>query len=134
MRPDVVPHQDMTNPAFDPPDDPDEFAYGDLPYACDGPYSHDIATFKGPIRGRTPADLTGARQPSHLIALLAVAEKYKSHDVTDYGSYFGLSTHSWRKSTAQSLFNTFGNSDKLTLHRRRAQPSSLTIGTPGSFH
>ena len=24
--PDVVPHQDMTNPAFDPPDDPDKYA------------------------------------------------------------------------------------------------------------
>jgi hypothetical protein len=113
---DVVPHQDMTNPAFDPPDDPDKFAYGDLPYACNAPYSRDIATFKGPIRvvGRLP-DLTGATQPSHLIALLTVAEAYKSHDVADYGSYFGLSTHSWRKSTAQSLFNTFGSSDKLTL-------------------
>jgi hypothetical protein len=34
--PDVVPHQDLTNPVFDPPDnDPDQFAYGDLPYACD---------------------------------------------------------------------------------------------------
>ena len=61
--PDVVPHQDMTNPAFDPPDDPDKFAYGDLPYACDTPYSRDIATFKGPTRvvGRLP-DLTKAAQ------------------------------------------------------------------------
>ena len=25
---DVVPHQDMMNPAFDPPDDPDRYAYG----------------------------------------------------------------------------------------------------------
>src|SRR5215218_6333305 len=57
---DVVPHQDMANPAFVPPDDdPDKFAYGDLPYACDTPYSRDIATFKGPTRvvGRLP-DLT----------------------------------------------------------------------------
>ena len=48
--PDVVPHQDMTNPVFDPSDDPDEYAWGDLPYACDAPYSRDIATFKGPTR------------------------------------------------------------------------------------
>lgn len=48
---DVVPHQDMANPAYAPPDDdPDKFAYGDLPYACDTPYSRDIATFKGPTR------------------------------------------------------------------------------------
>jgi hypothetical protein len=113
---DVVPHQDMTNPAFDAPDDPDKYAYGDLPYACDTGYSRDIATFKGPTRvvGRLP-DLTGARDPSHLIALLGAAESYRSHDVTDYGTYFGLSTQSWRKSTELSLFNIFGNSAALTL-------------------
>jgi hypothetical protein len=114
--PDVVPHQDMSNPLFDPPDDPDRFAFGDLPYACDVPYSRDIAMFKGPTRvvGRLP-DLTKANEPSHLVALLAVAAKYRSRDVTDFGKYFGLSTDSWRKSTAQSLFNVFGSSDALTL-------------------
>ena len=74
--PDVVPHQDLVNPAFDPPDDdPDAFAWGDLPYACDEPYSRDIAKFKGPTRvvGRLP-DLTGASEPSHLVRLLAFAE------------------------------------------------------------
>jgi hypothetical protein len=113
---DVVPHQDMTNPAFDPPDDPDQYAYGDLPYACDTEYSRDIATFKGPTRviGRLP-DLTGARDPSHLIALLAAAKNYRSHDVTDYGTYFGLSAQIWHKSTELSLFNVFGNSAALSL-------------------
>jgi hypothetical protein len=114
--PDVVPHQDLKNPMFDPPDDPDEFAYGDLPYACDAPYSREVAAFKGPTRvvGRLP-DLTGAHEPSHLLALLGAAAKWQSRGVTDYGTYFGLSTHSWRKSTALSLFNVFGDSDALTL-------------------
>jgi hypothetical protein len=114
--PDVVPHQDMTNPMFDPPDDPDRYAYGDVPYACDVSYSRDIATFKGPTRvvGRLP-DLTGAREPSHLLALLRVAEKYRPHNATDYGKCFGLSTQSWRKSTEESLFNVFGDSAALTL-------------------
>jgi hypothetical protein len=49
------------------------------------------------------------------VALLAIAEKYKSRPATDYGRYFGLSTQTWRKSTAQSLFNIFGNSDALTI-------------------
>jgi hypothetical protein len=113
---DVVPHQDMTNPAFDSPDDPDKYAYGDLPYACDADYSHDIATFKGPTRvvGRLP-DLTGAHDPSHVIALLAAAKDYRSLDVTDYGTYFGLSTQSWHKSTELSLFNVFGNSAAISL-------------------
>src|SRR5262249_9049963 len=111
---DVVPHQDMTNPAFDPPDDPDQYTYADLPYACDADFSRDIATFKGPTRvvGRLP-DLTGAREPLHLTALLAAASNYRSHDVTDYGTYFGLSAQSWRKSTELSLFNVFGNSAAL---------------------
>ena len=114
--PDVVPHQDMTNPTFDPPDDPDRYAFGDLPYACDAPYSRDIATFKGPTRvvGRLP-DLFGATEPSHLLSLLATAATYQSRDVTAYAAYFGLSTHSWRKSTELSLFNVFGNSAALSI-------------------
>jgi len=114
--PDVVPHQNIRNPAYDPPDDPDENALGDLPYACDVEYSRDIAAFKGPTRvvGRMP-DLTGAKEPSHLLALIAIAEKYRSRAVTDYGSYFGLSTHSWRKSSELSLFNIFGNSGAIAL-------------------
>jgi hypothetical protein len=35
--------------------------------------------------------------------------------VADYGAYFGLSTRTWRESTALSLFNIFGNSKALTL-------------------
>jgi len=121
--PDVVPHQDVANPMFDPPDDEDQYAFGDLPYACDAPYSRDVATFKGPTRvvGRLP-DLTGAHEPAYLLTLLGVAANHQTRDVTDYGTYFGLSTYSWRKSTALSLFNVFGNSDALTL----APPSGPT--------
>ena len=114
---DVVPHQDMKNPVFHPRDDPDKSADGDLPYACDTPYSRDIAAFKGPTRvvGRLP-DLHGAKgNPSYLLRLLATATKYRSRRPTDYANYFGLSTHSWRKSTAESLFNMFGNNDALNL-------------------
>jgi Peptidase family C25 len=113
---DVVPHQDIKNPAFDSPDDPDTNADGDLPYACDTPYSRDIATFKGPTRvvGRLP-DLHGAGNPAYLVRLLATAATYRSRKATDYAAYFGLSTHSWRKSTEESLFNVFGDSDALNL-------------------
>jgi hypothetical protein len=114
---DVVPHQDLKNPANVPGnDDPDECAYGDLPYACDTPYSRDIATFRGPTRvvGRLP-DLTTASSPSHLLALLSIAAKYQSRNVTEFSGYFGLSTYSWRKSTELSLFNVFGGSASLTI-------------------
>src|SRR5512145_948652 len=54
--PDVVPHQDLDNPAYDPRDDDDDHAWGDLPYACDASYSRDPARFVGPTRvvGRLP--------------------------------------------------------------------------------
>ena len=115
--PDVVPHQDMTNPVYAPPDDdPDKNAEGDLPYACNQPYSRDIATFKGPTRvvGRLP-DLRKAKEPSHLLALLNIAANYRSRNVEDFAAYFGLSTYSWRKSTELSIFNVFGNSEALAL-------------------
>jgi len=113
--PDVVPHQDMTNPAFDAGDQ-DEFAFGDLPYACDSKYSRDIATFKAPTRvvGRLP-DLTKAKEPSHLLKLLDIAAKYRCRSAADYASYFGLSTDSWRKSTELSLSNLFGSAKAMTL-------------------
>ncbi|MDL2336695.1 MAG: hypothetical protein QFE16_02535 [Pseudomonadota bacterium] len=114
--PDVVPQQDLTNPMYSPPDDPDPTAWGDLPYACEAGYSRDVAAFKGPTRvvGRLP-DLTAATEPSHLIDLLGISARHRPRDVADYGSYFGLSTQTWRESTALSLFNIFGNSKALTL-------------------
>jgi hypothetical protein len=136
--PDVVPHQDMANPTFVPNDDPDKFAYGDLPYACDTPYSRDIATFKGPTRvvGRLP-DLTRkvgangeATSPDHLISLLGFAEKFTSRDVAEYGKFFGLSTHSWRKSTQLSLSNTFGNHDALTIAPPGGPPHTAALMAP----
>lgn len=129
---DVVPHQDIKNPAFDPPDDQDPNADGDLPYACETPYSRDIATFKGPTRvvGRLP-DLHGAtRNPAYLLRLLATAANYRSRKPTDYAPYFGLSTHSWRKSTAESLFNVFGDSDALNLAPPRGPAFSAKALAP----
>jgi hypothetical protein len=114
--PDVVPHQDLNNPAYDPPDDDDAPAWGDLPYACDAPYSRDPARFVGPTRvlGRLP-DLVGAREPSYLVSLLRTATRYQSRPQDDYTGYFGLSAAVWRGSTRLSLNNIFGNADKLLL-------------------
>ena len=114
--PDVIPHGDMINPLFSSQDDDDKLALGDLPYACDTGFSRDIATFKGPNRviGRLP-DLTGATDPKYLLKLLDVTAKQKSRKVTDYATYFGLSTHTWQKSSALSLQNMFGNSTRLTI-------------------
>jgi hypothetical protein len=113
--PDVVPHQDLANPAFGAGDD-DRTAWGDLPYACDAGYDRDPAKFVGPTRvvGRLP-DLMGATEPSHLIALLKTAANWKSRQASDYAAYFGLSAFVWQGSTRLSLDNIFGNDSGLLL-------------------
>jgi hypothetical protein len=113
---DVVPHQDLDNPVFSPGDDDDAQAWGDLPYACDAPYSRDPAKFVGPTRvvGRLP-DLTSGKEPSHLISLLKTSAGYKSRPSDHYSKYFGLSADKWKRSTRMSLNNVFGNADRLLL-------------------
>ena len=114
--PDVVPHQDLMNPAYDPGNDDDVTAEGDLPYACDVPYSKDPARFVGPTRvvGRLP-DLQGASDPGYLIGLLTTAANAKSRPAGDYAKYFGLTTHTWKGSTLMSLDNIFGDASALLV-------------------
>ena len=113
---DVVPHQDLDNPAFKAGDDDDEQAWGDLPYACDVGYGRDPAKFVGPTRvvTRLP-DLTGANEPSHLVKLLKTATNWKGRKASEYTNYFGLSASVWKGSTALSLDNIFGNTTALML-------------------
>ena len=126
--PDVVAHQPLENPLFDPPDEPDRYAWSDLPYACARPYSHDIASFTGPTRvvGRLP-DLTGATdaaQAAHLVSLLASAAGYKARDAEDYAPYFALSAFTWAVCSGRNLFEIFGNRNGL----RTAPPSGPRFG------
>jgi hypothetical protein len=115
---DVIPHQDMKNPLFtnDPNSEGDneEFAWGDLPYACDAPYSKEIVDFSGPTRvvGRLP-DLTGQRDAKYLVALLKTAASWKSSPKSDYQGYLGISAEKWKESTAESLTNIFSSSKGL---------------------
>lgn len=113
---DVVPHQDLDNPAYEAGEDDDNPAWGDLPYACDAAYSRDPARFVGPTRvvGRLP-DLAGATEPSHLVALLDTAARHKRRPLADYEAYFGLSASVWQGSTRLSLHGIFGNTDTLLL-------------------
>src|ERR1043166_8968431 len=54
--PDVIPHQDLKNPMYSPGNDDDKEAPGDIPYACEAPYSRSPEDFIGPTRvlGRLP--------------------------------------------------------------------------------
>ena len=109
---DVVPHQDLDNKTGDE----DRVAWGDLPYACDEPYSRDPARFIGPTRvvGRLP-DLVSATEPSYLVKLLKNAAAYRSRPKSDYENYFGLSAQVWALSTKLSLQNIFGSASDLLV-------------------
>jgi hypothetical protein len=112
---DVIPHQDLINPAYDG-DDVDEYAYGDIPYACEQPYSQQADKFIGATRvlGRLP-DLTGATDPVYLIGLLDTAAKWISRQPSDYADYFAVSAHEWAKSTKLSVQKLFGSDKGLNL-------------------
>ncbi len=114
--PDVVPHQQLDNRAYDPSNDDDVSADGDLPYACEAGYSKDPARFVGPTRvvGRLP-DLVGADQPGYLIKLLGIAANYQQRSAEDYAAYFGLSAEVWEGSTTLSLEHIFGDASRLQL-------------------
>jgi hypothetical protein len=112
---DVVPHQDLVNPVYSPGGDDDEpVAPGDLPYACDAPYSTAPQDFRGPTRvvGRLP-DLTGGTDPSYLVKLLNTAAKYRSFSRSQYEDYFGITVQRWTGSTFLSLTNVFGNASNM---------------------
>jgi hypothetical protein len=113
---DVVPHQDLQNPMYDPSPngDPDKTAFGDLPYACEAPYSQNPQDFFGPTRvlGRLP-DVTGGKEEAYLVGLVETAASAKSSAATQYHPYFGITAQIWEKSTALSLTHTFGSSSDL---------------------
>jgi hypothetical protein len=113
---DVVPYQPLRNPLFGPDGDTDEYALGDLPYACDAPYSSDPADFIGPTRvvGRLP-DVTGATDPTELLGLLEAAGRWQSRPLDDYLTCLGVSAAVWKASTHLSLQQLFGTAGDLQL-------------------
>lgn len=114
--PDVVPHQDVDNPVFRKNGDDDPTAWGDVPYACEVPYSRDPARFIGPTRvvGRLP-DLVSATEPSYLLTLLKATAGAQRREPEMYTGYFGLSAEEWQGSTRLSLNNIFGQATDLLL-------------------
>lgn len=112
---DVIPHQDIKNPLFGAAD-PDQFAWGDIPYACEAPYGSNPKDFIGPTRvlGRIP-DVVAGSDPQYLVKLLATAAQWKSRSVDDYANYLGISAEVWKASTSLSLKNTFGTAAALEL-------------------
>jgi hypothetical protein len=112
---DVVPHQPLENPLLSDADT-DASAWGDLPYACDEPYSTSTGDFVGPTRvvGRLP-DITGASDPAYLVGLIQTASSWQSRTTDDYRSALGISAKVWEGSTRLSLTNLFGAVQELDL-------------------
>jgi len=112
--PDIVPHQDLRNPVYDPQGDEDKVVPSDIPYACESSYSKDPRKFLGPTRvvGRLP-DLLGIGDAAYLVSLLGTAARHKTRSRADYQKYFSVSAEVWRKSTSLSLTNLFGSSDAM---------------------
>jgi hypothetical protein len=131
---DVIPHQDLANPVYAEDREDDPKAWSDLPYACDAPYSHDIADFVGPTRvvTRLP-DLTGAQDPAHLLKLLATATLYRTRPLKYYAPYFSISVRLWKRSTAQSLENIFGNDDTLAISPPSSAARSRSLARLSHF-
>ncbi len=118
--PDIVAHQELQNPVYAAGDDDDRIVPSDLPYACEHPFSRNIADFRGPTRvvGRLP-DLYKSPNTAYFIKVLDFAARYRQRAPEKYEAYFGLTARSWAKSTALSLVNIYGNS--LTM--RESPPS-----------
>ncbi|HEY0321966.1 MAG TPA: hypothetical protein VGC66_13490 [Pyrinomonadaceae bacterium] len=113
---DIVPHQNLKNPVFNQGGDEDQFAFGDIPYACEAPYSQKPQDFTGPTRvvGRLP-DLNGVADVPYLIRLIEVAIGYKQLKPADYAGYLGITAEVWQGSTEMSLTNLFGSASDMQL-------------------
>ena len=111
---DIVPHQDLRNPAYDPGGDDDRVVPSDLPYACEAPYSTEPGRFVGPTRvvGRIP-DLMRSSDPAYLVSLLGTAARHKTRPRSEYQKYFSVSAEVWKDSTALSLTKMFGSSASM---------------------
>ena len=110
---DIFPFVEILNPA----DDEDLTVPSDLPYACDTPYSRDIAAFTGPTRvvGRIP-DIPGQQDSiSYLKRLINNSMQHKAIPVDEYRKYFAVSAQVWKVSTRLSLQSIFSDTKNLLL-------------------
>lgn len=111
---DIVPHQDLKNPVYDPWGDDDRVVPSDMPYACEAPYSTRAGNFVGPTRvvGRVP-DLVRSSDSAYLVSLLGTAARHRTRTRSEYRKYFSVSAEVWKASTALSLTRMFGSSASM---------------------
>ena len=127
--PDIVPHQHLKNPVYDPMGDKDKVVPTDIPYACEAPYSTNPGKFIGPTRvvGRLP-DLNGVADPAYLVSLLGTAARQRTRARADYQKYFSVTAEVWEESTSLSLTRLFGSSAAMAT-----SPPKGPAWTPGQL-
>jgi hypothetical protein len=125
---DIIPHCRFRIPI---PDDDDAFVPGDVPYACEAPFSRNAGDFIAPGRvlGRLP-DITGVTDPNYLITLIQNSINWKPLKSSAYKNYFSLSVKWWKKSTQTSLMNIFQDNKKLELAPPTKGPFTKTDLSP----
>ncbi len=109
---DIFPFQEVKNPAKD--DDPT--VPTDLPYACESAYGTDVSAYTGPVRvvGRIP-DIPATVDMKYLGIVFKNIIGYKKIPSAKLDKYFSVSAYEWRKSTAETITNLFGNAGSLKL-------------------
>src|SRR5207237_6258009 len=82
---DLIPHQDLRNPAYSKGNDDDKVVPSDLPYACEGGWSKNPKDFTAVTRvvGRLP-DITGSKDPAYLVRLIRNAAKATALAPSDF--------------------------------------------------
>lgn len=119
--PDIIPHQDLTNPVFQAGVDDDVVVPSDLPYATEAPYSTDVRKFLAPTRvvGRLPDLMAhahdGTAEPAYLVGLLEQAAAWQATTRADYQDPFASTAAVWSGSSRLSVTNTFGPTADLHL-------------------
>jgi hypothetical protein len=112
--PDIVPHIHLENTASD--NDPD--APGDLPYACEAPFSQNPRDFLGPTRvvSRIP-DITGKQNADadYLANLLTFAARFQPVSSSEFAKSLAVAAKDFSKSSGLTATNIFGSAVKLQL-------------------
>jgi len=109
---DIFPFQSLANDLHteQSQDDPDTIVPSDLPYACDTPYSTKVSAFTNPTRvvGRIP-DMPGIADMKYVQVLINNIIRQKPLEPSAYDAYFSVTADVWKKSTATTISNIFGD-------------------------
>lgn len=112
---DVIAQQDMKNGNYEKGGiDDDFYAWGDLPYACDAPYSKKIHDFLGATRvvGRIP-DIDGGSDVRYIEKLISNIVSARSRSIEDYDEFLAITAKAWAKASEETIKGVFGQNQGM---------------------